>query len=179
MLVTISIPCTKAFAARYVPVKVYLNNRLILKGNISDNGLPDADAVWENLKTAELHETEAFKNIQLDKIDKTFRIGSNGIGENPIRLDVRYGGLTETANLAIHQQSVGVDGPIWRISAAEIDRLFDRRMVSRTDVDRIAPNRKQLPKWLYVFCAGAILATFGLGFAIGRKTKRLPGASIA
>ena len=35
-----------ADAARYVPIEVLLYGEVILSGNASDNGRPDADEVW-------------------------------------------------------------------------------------------------------------------------------------
>ena len=86
MLLAIIVVCSSALAARYVPVAIYLNGELILEGNVSDNGSPDADAVWENLKRANLRETVAFQRIQPDKTVKTFELGTR---ETPVRLSVR------------------------------------------------------------------------------------------
>ncbi len=162
----IIVACSSALAARYVPVAIYLNGELILEGNVSDNGSPDADVVWGNLKRANLRETEAFQEIQPDKTVKTFALGTR---ENPVRLSVRYGGNIETRQLTIHQQDENDDVRTWRIDSEDIDRLSQRRLVSRSDVDRIVPSQSSGNGW---FSIASILCALALGVLIGRSTMR-------
>ena len=62
-LVALSLLSCPAFAARYVPIKVSVDGEVILEGNASDNGRPDADEVWDALKRVNLGETKAFKKL--------------------------------------------------------------------------------------------------------------------
>lgn len=166
MLLAIIVVCSSALAARYAPVAIYLNGELILEGNVSDNGSPNADAVWENLKRANLRETVAFQRIQPDKTVKTFELGTR---ETPVRLSVRYGGNIETRQLTIHQQAEDDDKRTWRIDSEDIDRLSQRRLVSRSDVDRIVPSQPSGNAW---FSITSVLCALALGVLIGRNTMR-------
>ena len=124
-----------ADAARYVPIEVLLYGEVILSGNASDNGRPDADEVWDALKEVNLGETEAFAKLEVDAKAKEYAVqGEIKKGIFPIVIKVAYGGRAETRFLKLKRMAPDGAGRVWRISTGDVDDLFLKRMVSRRDV---------------------------------------------
>ena len=136
---------SSATAARFVPVRVFVDGELILSGNASDNGYRDADEVWDALKKVNLEATDAFKKLVPDTSANTIEISKKQAEKGKpqrIRLNVAYGGLAETAALHLERQPPDGAGRVWRISADDVDRLFNSRLVRREQVTRLK-NPKQ------------------------------------
>lgn len=138
----VSVP---AFAARFVPITISINGEVILEGNASDDGRPDADQVWDALKQVNLGETEAFKklfgNVASDDFKLPRKQGERG---QPLKftIDVAYGGHAETANLTIRRMPPDGAGRVWRIRAEEVDNLFNIRFIRRSDVANLSNPRR-------------------------------------
>jgi hypothetical protein len=136
-----------ARAARFVPIEIYLNGELILEGNASDDGAPDADAVWDQLGKVNLGETDAFQKLPGAQDQDTVVIESkerDARGDPGVLIDVRYGGVAHTAKLRIHRQPPDRAGRVWRIDAEDAADLFSSRFVRRRDVERLSdPERKR------------------------------------
>jgi hypothetical protein len=130
-----------ACAARYVPIEVTVDGEVILKGNASDNGEPDADEVWEALKHVNLGETNAFMKLGIDPQAKEPTIEGNA--RKSVRINVRYGGVAETNTLVLRRMPPDSVGRVWRISSTDIDKLFLNRMVSRRDVVRLKDPKRE------------------------------------
>ncbi len=141
---SVTIGSNAVFAARYVPIKIYLDGEVILEGNASDNGKPDADEVWDALKRVNLGETNAFKKYLGEEHSEERAIDSKTTQEIPgIRIFVAYGGVAETAKLTIQRKPPDSAGRVWRISKVDVERLASSRMVRRTDVTRLANPKQQ------------------------------------
>lgn len=136
-----------ALAARFVPIEVYLDGELILQGNASDDGSPDADQVWDALKQVNLGETDAFKEMFGENVDDAFNIlRKRSDREQPliISIHVAYGGMAKTKTLRILRKPADGAGRVWRIHHEEVSRLFNARMIRRSDVVRLSnPKRSE------------------------------------
>lgn len=131
---------SSTLATRVVMVRISLNGELILQGYLSDDGSPDADEVWEGLKTVNLEEGEAFAKLRIAPDLKEYRIvGTAGRAEAPpIRLEVDYGGVAQLRALTIRRMPPDPAGRVWRIAAEDVDGSFDGRMLSRREAARLA-----------------------------------------
>jgi hypothetical protein len=136
-----------AFAARFVPIKIYVDGELILEGNASDDGTPDADEVWDALKRVNLGETREFKRLAGDNIGDQLEIFRKQKGDDkamPIRIEVAYGGTAEITALRIQRKSPDGAGRVWRIESQQVSDLFDTRYLSRSDAAGLSnPKRKK------------------------------------
>lgn len=133
-----------AFAARYVPIKVYFDGELILEGNASDDGHPDADAVWEALKQVNLGETDAFIKLFGRDVGDELKIWKKPEGELPmkIRIDVAYGGVAEVTALRVRRQRPDAAGRVWRVHPEDVDNSFNTRLIKRSDAARLANPKR-------------------------------------
>ncbi|MCA9124443.1 MAG: hypothetical protein H6822_33865 [Planctomycetaceae bacterium] len=139
--IALNILSCPVFAARYVPIKVYLDGQVILEGNASDDGSPDADEVWDALKQVNLGETEAFKKLFGKDVDDEFTIlKRRKEREQPLKItiDVAYGGVAETTGLRIRRMHPDGAGRVWRIQSEEVSDLFNERLIRRSDVARLS-----------------------------------------
>jgi hypothetical protein len=137
-----------AEAARLVPVEVKLNGVVILEGSTGDNGEPDADAVWDALKNINLAETGAFKKFHVDPKLKEFQVKSVDLLTKrplPIVVEIRYGGIVETTELLLQRREPDQAGRVWRISPAEVDRLFIDRLIPRSAAAQLTNPRQERP----------------------------------
>ena len=140
-----SLLCGPAYAARYVPIKIYLDGEVILEGNASDDGRPDADEVWDALKEVNLGETEAFKQMFGENAgDDLLILKKRSEREQPlpIRIEVAYGGVAETTGLRLRRMPPDPAGRAWRIRAEEVSGLFNSRLIKRSDVARLADVKR-------------------------------------
>jgi hypothetical protein len=144
-LVALCVFSGPAIAARYVPIKIHLNGEVILEGNASDDGKPDADEVWDALKKVNLGETEAFKKLFGDDVADDFTIVKKR-SENeqplPITIEVAYGGVAKTTGLHIRRMAPDGAGRVWRIDPKEVSQLFGGRLIKRSDVARLSNPRR-------------------------------------
>ena len=143
--IALNIVSCSVFAARYVPIKVYLDGEVILEGNASDDGSPDADEVWDALKQVNLGETEAFKKMFGDDVADDFTIVKKRSEKEqplPITVDVAYGGVAKTTGLHIRRMAPDGAGRVWRIDPKEVSQLFGGRLIKRSDVARLSNPRR-------------------------------------
>lgn len=134
-----------AEAARFVKVTISWDGKPILEGSMGDNGHPDADEVWGYLKELTFKPLEAFPAPEGDA--KEFTLVSNPPqGElGRIVIDVRYGGQARTRELKLVRVPRDEQGRQWKLDPADVDRLFDDRLISRRDAARLAkPQRSGL-----------------------------------
>lgn len=139
----ISIP--HASAARYVPVTISLNGKVIFEGNASDNGERDADEVWEALKESRLRPTRAFGELGLDVSGDHLQLNAVDSDETNnenheahwFEIDVAYGGFARTRNLTLERVKPDAAGRIWRITSGDVDGLFDWRFVRRLEIPEL------------------------------------------
>jgi len=147
LILALNLMSVPAFAARFVPIKISIDGEVLLEGNASDDGRPDADQVWEALKQVNLEETEAFKKqfgkVASDEFKLLRKQGERGQPRN-VTIDVAYGGLAETASLTIRRMPPDGAGRVWRIRAEDVDTLFNNRLIRRSDAATLSnPKRSK------------------------------------
>ncbi len=134
-------------AARYVPIRIYLDGDVILEGNASDDGTPDADGVWDALKRVNLGETDAFTKAFGTVTEEAFTIEKrHGASEQPLKITVEatYGGVAETTRLRVRRMPPDGTGRVWRIHPDEVRDLFGHRLIKRSAVARLTePARSE------------------------------------
>lgn len=132
-------------AARLVRVRVVFEGHTILSGSTSDNGHVDPDGVWEYLKTVSLKPTEHFAKLKIEESAQQATLENTAApGEfRTLIVDVAYGGIAFPRELKLiraepRKSSLpGVAGPRWRVAAADVDGLFDGRLIRRSHVTRL------------------------------------------
>jgi len=133
--VVLSLYCGTAFGSRYVPIEISVNGEVILKGNASDDGERDADAVWEFLKGMKLQETDAFKKLAIasDLKEYKFKFESPKNREGPIKIDASVGGEVTTCVMTIKRVTPDARGGTWCIDPEDLDDFFNFRMILRSE----------------------------------------------
>ena len=122
--------------ARLVSAKITIDGEVVLKASTSDNGHPDADAVWGYLLTELVfRETEAFANLNVDPNADTASFGwlrskkNEHLGPPPkILLEVAYGGWDNPYRLGLVRSEK--DGT-WRVAPETVERRFAYRRITR------------------------------------------------
>lgn len=134
-----------AFAARFVPIKVYLDGELILEGNASDNGHRDADAVWDALRQADLGETDAFIKLFGKDLGDEIKIWKKSDSELPLKItiDVAYGGVAVVTALRVKRQRPDAAGRVWRLHPDDVANSFSKRLIKRSYAARLSNPRRE------------------------------------
>ena len=129
----------ESHAARYVKAEVFLDGKTLLVGSLGDNGQPDADEVWDYLKTIKFKPTEEFLALKIKDDAKEAVLTSKAPKGEPgtIVIDIRYGGKTTTRELTLIRVPRDKNGREWRLDPAQVDKLFGRRFLRRSDAARL------------------------------------------
>ena len=129
----------ESHAARYVKAEISLDGKILLVGSRGDNGQPDADEVWDYLKTITFKRTEEFLALKFKDDAKEAVLTSNAPkgGPGTIVIDMGYGGKTTTRELTLIRVPRDENGGEWRLDPAQIDKLFSRRFLRRSDAARL------------------------------------------
>lgn len=136
----------EASAARYINAEISIDGEVVLEGPASDNGHADADQVWDYLKTVRLRPAENFSKLQIrDDAKEAILSGDAPKGElGTIVVEIMYGGKVQTRQLKIVRVPRDKQGREWQLDPAQIEELFDRRWVRRSDVARLKnPERSK------------------------------------
>lgn len=134
-----SVLARELHAARYVRADISLDGKTVLEGSTGDNGKPDADDVWDYLKTIRFRATEEFLALDVKDDAKEVVLTSNAPkGElGGIVISVRYGGKAMTRKLTLVRVPRDENGREWRLDPAQVDKLFDYRFIRRSDAARL------------------------------------------
>ncbi len=144
-------------SARFIPVRVLVDGDVVFTGSTSDDGGPDADAVWAYLTgckltpTAELnalakerHAPGASEWTLYGQPDPKGALGANGqiLRTADVTLEISYGGTAHARELQLVATPSG-DG--WCVARAEVERHFDSRLISRREAAELErPKRSKL-----------------------------------
>lgn len=128
-------------AARLVPAQIEVNGEVVLRASTSDDGHPDADAVWDYLNSELFFEpTEAFEALGIAEDARSHTLGflkskdNETLGEPPtLALDVSYGGRAEPRILEL----VRTDSGKWKVHPETVERQFNYRWIRRWDAARL------------------------------------------
>lgn len=128
-----------ATAARVVQADISLDGKVVLEGSTGDNGRVDADGVWEYLKSIKFKATEDFRKLHVDPEAKQAVLSSNAPrGQlGTIILNIRYGGKAITRELKVVRVPIDKYGREWSLDPAQVDKLFDDRLIRRSDAARL------------------------------------------
>jgi len=126
-------------AARYVRTDVSLDGKTVLQGSTGDNGRPDADQVWDYLKTIRFKATKEFPGLAVKHDAKETVLTSSAPKGKPggVVIDIRYGGMAMTRQLTLIRVPRDKDEREWRLDPDQVDQLFDRRFIRRSDAARL------------------------------------------
>jgi len=121
--------------ARHVKAEVSLNGLVLLEASISDDGRPDADAVWNRLKGLTLQATDHFRVASRGAAAGQFTItdGAEPGEEGGITVHIRYGGKALARRIELLPVAGAADGSAWQLLPAEVDRLFAGRFITRRE----------------------------------------------
>ena len=132
LIALLSMP-SESFATRHSPAHISVDGKVVLKCGGSDNGSPDADEVWETLKTRRFYPTEHFAALQIPDDVLEFIIHSDAPdGEVGIVVDVPFGGRSETRSLRIVRTPTDEHGPTWMVDPKEVEDMYEWRTITRT-----------------------------------------------
>ena len=122
-----------AEASRLVRASVSVDGKVVLKSSYGDNGSPDADEVWDQLKSLTFAPTEEFASLGLAEGAREATLESNvPVGTfGQIYVDIAFGGTGQTRHLRLIRVEKDQNGRLWRIHPEDIDDLFDERMIRR------------------------------------------------
>jgi hypothetical protein len=136
---------TTAQAARFVRVQIILEGRVILEGNASDDGSRDADQLWDALKSVEFKPTAEFHKLNVDAdVQETVLKSTSPAGELVnLKIEVAYGGTAITNELRIKRVPVDDQGREWQLDSNDVTRLFDSRMISRSEAANLIDQKRK------------------------------------
>jgi len=137
----------EAKAARFIRASVSLNGKMILEGSTSDDGYTDADGVWEYPKSIKFKPTEEFKKLKIDPATKETVLSSKGPrGEaGGTVVDIAYGGKAMPRSLKLVRVPIDERGREWSFDPAEVDGMFNRRLISRELASQLRKPDKLKP----------------------------------
>jgi hypothetical protein len=115
LALTILLWSRPVFAARYVPITISIDGKVVIKAGHGDNGHPDADAVWFYLEKLKV-KPDIIRPDRGDPLQATL----NG----DIVVNVLYAGRAEVSELKLVRADK--EAP-WQIAPAEVERTFKSR----------------------------------------------------
>jgi hypothetical protein len=138
LLALVGLAPASAEAARLVRVEITVDGKLVLRSSFGDSGREDADEVWNGLKTLRFEATEEFAELSAGDAKEIVLKSQAPVGElGQIVIDVSYGGRAETRELRLIRVAKDRRGFEWQLDPAEVDRLFDDRLIRRKDAKRL------------------------------------------
>ena len=124
---------SESFAMRLTKAEIRVNGKVVLESSGGDDGKPDADQVWERLKTAQFKRAEHFSTLQIPDDAKEFEITSDD-PQGGIEVDSAYGGEGRTRTLRIIRVPNPQLGREWMIDDLKaMDGMRESRRISREE----------------------------------------------
>lgn len=133
----------EATAARYVEANISLDGKVLLTGSLGDDGRVDPDGVWEYLKSMRFKTTDEFQKLDVATDAKEAILTSDApAGQlGTIVVEIDYGGKAITRNLKLVRRPKDEYGREWSLDPAHVDKLFDERLIHRSDAAKLAKPR--------------------------------------
>jgi len=132
---------TEASAARLIKAEISYEGGVVLECSTSDMGKPDPDEVWNYLKKLTFKPTAAFADLKIDPSAKQTVLAGAGPGvaleDSKVSVSIRYGGESTFRELTLTRVPKDKRGGEWTLDAAEIDRQFGTRSITRRDAARL------------------------------------------
>ena len=130
---------TEATAARYVRAEISLDGKTLLEGSTGDNGRIDADGVWEYLKSIKFKATENFDELKVAPTAKqtvlTSKVPRGQLGT--VVVYIAYGGKAMKRELKLVRVPIDKQGREWALDPTEVDKMFDDRLIRRSDAAKL------------------------------------------
>ncbi|HZL99454.1 MAG TPA: hypothetical protein VFD43_04295, partial [Planctomycetota bacterium] len=106
---------------------------------------PDADAVWDYLKSFRFRPTEGFAALGLEASAAGAVLKGAGAPESrAVLIEISHGGRASTRELRLVRAPRDEQGGEWMLDAEEVAGLFNQRMIRRSDVPRLEdPDRSR------------------------------------
>lgn len=127
--------------ARLITVEVLVAGELLLRGTASDDGTPDADAVWAYLRNVALTPTEAFGKLGVAADAKAHTLFGTPIPprggrgelrhERDVVVAISYGGVVETFDVVLQRTKDRNGDDAWRLHPKELEDHFWLRRITR------------------------------------------------
>ena len=133
---------SEARAARMLAAHISLDGKIVLETWFGDNGRPDADEVWDYLKTIKFEATKEFLGLEVKHDAKEMVLTSNAPrSRRGVVVYISYGGEAITHELTLVRVARDESGREWRLDPAQVDRLFNNHLISRSDAARLRNPR--------------------------------------
>lgn len=130
--------------ARLILAEVSVGGTIVLRGSTSDDGQPDADAVWRRLPSVQMSPTDAFAKLGVPDDAEEFEIrGTEAAAAadeakpprraRDVVFSIRYGGTATAYDVTIQR-----DGKArWHVQREAVDGYFSLRTISRYAAGRL------------------------------------------
>ena len=117
---------------RLVSMRILLDDQELFECATSDDGHPNADAVWDYLKLAEFRRGEDFADSE-----SKIRRDENGVSlTGDVKVDVAYGGQLTVRELTLNR-TVTDNGERWTVPENLVDKWFWFRFVHRLNAEHL------------------------------------------
>ncbi|MEO0650567.1 MAG: hypothetical protein AAFZ65_07815 [Planctomycetota bacterium] len=142
-------PRTAPPPMRLVPASIAVEGQVVLRASTSDDGHPDADAVWNYLRHRLVFQpTEAFEQLEVDPRAEQITLGWLRGSDNALRgdppalgLEVRYGGEDHPHRMTLERVAGGAG---WRVAPETVERRFGHRRITRNQARALDdPDRER------------------------------------
>lgn len=132
---------------RIITARLLLDEKPILEADTSDNGYPDADAVWGYLKFIKFKSTDEFKKLNINAAAQEALLskkGSNG-DLHEIIIEIEYGGKATPRNLKLIRVPSDKRGREWTLDPLDVDSEFNLRTISRLLASKLSEPQATKP----------------------------------
>lgn len=123
----------KTTPQRIITARILFDGKPILETTTSDNGYPDADAVWDYLKSIKFKPTDEFNKLKIDATAKEVLLSKkeNNVHQHEISIEISYGGKATPHNLRLIRVPSDKQGREWTLDPLDVDSEFNLRTISR------------------------------------------------
>jgi hypothetical protein len=154
------VPASARASARYVPAEIRVDGVTVLRASTSDDGSPDADAVWDYQRaTLAYEETEAFAEARkgtavvvrevdgareciLQSPEVVDEDGKQQRRKPIVEVDVSYGGRARVFEARLVERKSADGRAHWLLAVEAVERMFSHREISRREASLLAdPER--------------------------------------
>ena len=154
------VPASARATARYVPAEIRVDGVTILRASTSDDGSPDADAVWDYQRaTLAYEEADAFAEARkgasvvvrevegareciLQSPDVADTDGKQQRRNPIVEVDVSYGGRAKVFEARLVERKNAEGRSRWSLPVEEIERMFSHREISRREASLLEDPKR-------------------------------------
>lgn len=132
---------------RLILARILFDGKPILEATTSDNGYPDADEVWNYLKSVKFKPTDEFKKLKIDAAAKEALLSKkeNNGDQHEITIEISYGGKAKPRNLKLIRVPRDKRGREWTLDPLDVDSEFNLRTISRLLASKLSDPQATKP----------------------------------